>query len=322
MVRRIDFRCSRGALGGAGRAGARRGEHRRHHRPAEQPAQRRRRLAGRHLHRRLPECSPDTPGQFYTQAAGHPGCRLHPVHRQERRRPARPRSASSKTSGSTCRSASASTPRRPPSASWRPSPPASAPRRRRSGPAPSPSRCSASPRRRSPASPWSRSTTWCPPTANRPPSASASPARTSSSNPTSHGTATTTRASRSRSPPRRWATILKNRLVFNGKAGNGTFLTNPSTCHNPAQAQFAHTYSTYLRADSVEAPNGSFPNGSAFFEGALPPGVKPTGCPGVPFKPGDRGRPGNRPHRLARRRREVDRDRPLRARRRRSPTRT
>jgi hypothetical protein len=82
------------------------------------------------------------------------------------------------------------------------------------------------------------------------------------------------------------AKILKNRLVFTGVAGNGTFLTTPSTCHDPAEAAFAHTYSTFLRADSVEAPNAGFPNGSTPFEAALPPGVKPTGCNLVPFKPG------------------------------------
>jgi hypothetical protein len=88
------------------------------------------------------------------------------------------------------------------------------------------------------------------------------------------------------------AEILKNRLVFTGVAGNGTFLTTPSTCHDPAQAAFAHTYSTYLRADSVEVPDPGFPNGSSRFEAALPPGVKPTGCANVPFKPGIAVAPG------------------------------
>src|SRR5215213_6732837 len=86
--------------------------------------------------------------------------------------------------------------------------------------------------------------------------------------------------------------ILKNRLVFTGIAGNGTFLTNPSTCHDPAQAEFAHTYSTYLRADSVEVPDPAFPNGSNRLESAPPPGVKPTGCELVPFKPGIAVTPG------------------------------
>jgi hypothetical protein len=79
--------------------------------------------------------------------------------------------------------------------------------------------------------------------------------------------------------------ILKNRLVFQGRAGNGTFLTLPSTCFDPAQAGFEHVYSTLLRADSVEQPNPNFPNGSSYFESTLPPGIKPTGCDKVPFQP-------------------------------------
>jgi hypothetical protein len=79
--------------------------------------------------------------------------------------------------------------------------------------------------------------------------------------------------------------ILKNRLVFDGRAGNGTFLTLPSTCFDPAQAGFEHVYSTLLRADSVEQPDPNFPNGSSYFESTLPPGIKPTGCDKVPFQP-------------------------------------
>lgn len=79
--------------------------------------------------------------------------------------------------------------------------------------------------------------------------------------------------------------ILKNRLVFDGRAGNGTFLTLPSTCFDPAQAGFERVYSTLLRADSLEQPNPNFPNGSSFFESTLPPGIKPTGCDKVPFQP-------------------------------------
>jgi len=79
--------------------------------------------------------------------------------------------------------------------------------------------------------------------------------------------------------------ILKNRLVFDGRAGNGTFLTLPSTCFDPAQSGFEHVYSTLLRADSKENPNPTFPAGSSFFEAGLPPGVKPTGCDKVPFEP-------------------------------------
>jgi hypothetical protein len=86
--------------------------------------------------------------------------------------------------------------------------------------------------------------------------------------------------------------LLKNRLVFNGRAGNGTFLTLPSTCFNPAQPGFEHVYSTLLRAESEEAQNPTFPNGSTFFESSLPPGIMPTGCEQVPFEPTTAVSPG------------------------------
>jgi hypothetical protein len=81
------------------------------------------------------------------------------------------------------------------------------------------------------------------------------------------------------------ARILKNRLVFDGRAGNGTFITTPSTCHNPANAPFQHIYSTYLRADSYEESDPSFPNGSPFIESELPPNTMPIECGSIPFKP-------------------------------------
>ncbi|HWB68985.1 MAG TPA: hypothetical protein VG518_03325 [Solirubrobacterales bacterium] len=84
--------------------------------------------------------------------------------------------------------------------------------------------------------------------------------------------------------------ILKNRLVFNGVAGlggaGGPFLTNPSTCFDPAGQGFEHVYSTFLHADSYEEPAPAFPQGSQEVESPLPPGVMPTGCEQVPFEPG------------------------------------
>ena len=112
---------------------------------------------------------------------------------------------------------------------------------------------------------------------------------------------------------RRSARIYKNRLVFTGVAGNGTFLTNPSTCHDPSQAAFA--------AHLLDLPAGRLgrsarprpsPTARLRFEAALPPGVMPTGCANVPFEPGDRGQPGHRADRLARRRRRRG-HRPVRA---------
>jgi hypothetical protein len=84
--------------------------------------------------------------------------------------------------------------------------------------------------------------------------------------------------------------LLKNRLVFNGRAHadgfNGFFITTPSTCFDPNQPAFAHTYSTYARGDSVQNKDPEFPNGSPFVESPLPPGTSPKGCGSIPFHPG------------------------------------
>ncbi|HET8565871.1 MAG TPA: hypothetical protein VFL77_05295 [Solirubrobacterales bacterium] len=84
--------------------------------------------------------------------------------------------------------------------------------------------------------------------------------------------------------------LLENRLTFNGLAnagsGIGHFLTTPSTCFDPSSAQFAHTYSTYARGDSLQNPDPAFPDGSPFVESPLPPGTSPKSCNTIPFNPG------------------------------------
>jgi hypothetical protein len=84
--------------------------------------------------------------------------------------------------------------------------------------------------------------------------------------------------------------LLKNRLIFNGLAHvpghSGFFLTTPSTCLDPTQPAFAHTYSTYARGDSLLNPDPNFPEGSPFVESPLPPGTSPKGCGSIPFNPG------------------------------------
>lgn len=97
--------------------------------------------------------------------------------------------------------------------------------------------------------------------------------------------------------------VLKNRLVFDGRSGDGTFLTTPTTCFGPAYAAdwvpgqqpngpSGHIYSTFLRADSVGNPNPNFPNGSSFFESPIPPrsetsgpGTEPKDCGSIPYDP-------------------------------------
>ncbi|HET6571269.1 MAG TPA: hypothetical protein VFG58_07265, partial [Solirubrobacterales bacterium] len=88
--------------------------------------------------------------------------------------------------------------------------------------------------------------------------------------------------------------VLKNRFVFDGRAGDGTFITTPSTCFGPAvpSSPFVHLYSTRLRADSYEQPNPTFPDGSSFFESRIPPGTEPRECGSIPFDPSIGVNPG------------------------------
>jgi len=97
--------------------------------------------------------------------------------------------------------------------------------------------------------------------------------------------------------------ILKNRLVFNGRSGDGTFITTPTTCFGPAYApgwepgqqpggSSGHIYSTFLRADSVGKPDPNFPSGSSPFESPIPPqsetsgpGTEPQDCDTIPYEP-------------------------------------
>ena len=89
--------------------------------------------------------------------------------------------------------------------------------------------------------------------------------------------------------------ILKNRLVFNGRAGDGTFLTTPSTCHGQAFLESGSEYSTLLRAASYEEIEAgeSFPDGAgAYLESPIPPGTSPKSCTTIPYAPGLAVAPG------------------------------
>jgi hypothetical protein len=104
--------------------------------------------------------------------------------------------------------------------------------------------------------------------------------------------------------------ILKNRLVFDGTIGQGgaggAFLTNPSTCSNPDVQPFKDQYTTFLHADSVEEsapddgydlaapapPSAAFLAGSQLVKSPLPKGAKPEGCGKVPFAPTTSADPG------------------------------
>jgi hypothetical protein len=83
--------------------------------------------------------------------------------------------------------------------------------------------------------------------------------------------------------------IYKNRLVFDGRAGDGTFITTPSTCHGQAFTESGSEYSTLLKAASykeIEAGE-SFPDGAgAYLESPIPPGTSPKSCKAIPYTPG------------------------------------
>ena len=82
--------------------------------------------------------------------------------------------------------------------------------------------------------------------------------------------------------------ILKNRLVFDGRAGDGTFLTTPSTCRGQAFVESGSEYSTLLRAASYEEIEAgeSFPDGAgAYLESPIPPGTSPKSCNTIPYAP-------------------------------------
>ena len=89
--------------------------------------------------------------------------------------------------------------------------------------------------------------------------------------------------------------VLKNRLVFEGTSGDGTFLTTPSTCLGQAfpWGPSGHVYSTWLLADSwkekkeEEEKKGYVfpPSAEPSFESPIPQGAEPEECATIPYDP-------------------------------------
>lgn len=79
----------------------------------------------------------------------------------------------------------------------------------------------------------------------------------------------------------------KSRLVNVGTSGDGTYISNPTTCFDPDTG----AYSTFLRAQKSGDPP-TFPEGFTPFEAGLPPGVEQEGCALVPFEPSMAVTPG------------------------------
>ena len=116
--------------------------------------------------------------------------------------------------------------------------------------------------------------------------------------------------------------LLKNRLVFDGRSGDGTFITTPSTCFGPASSPFEHVYSTWLLASSVTKKRSRIRiprRRRPALRVEIPPGTSPKECGSIPFEPSIEVDPNttqtDSPSGPAV---EVDRSRPDRKRRRRT----
>ncbi|HEU4906517.1 MAG TPA: hypothetical protein VFT19_10455, partial [Solirubrobacterales bacterium] len=85
--------------------------------------------------------------------------------------------------------------------------------------------------------------------------------------------------------------ILKNRLVFDGTSGDGTFITTPTTCLGEATpaSPFRGVYSTWLLASSIaeeESAGYEFPaDAEPPLESRIPPGTSPKECGSIPYDP-------------------------------------
>ncbi len=82
--------------------------------------------------------------------------------------------------------------------------------------------------------------------------------------------------------------IYKDRLVFNGRTGDGTFITTPSTCNGRAFLESGSQYSTLLKAMSWQESEAgaAFPaDAGAYLESPIPPGTQPTSCNTIPYAP-------------------------------------
>jgi hypothetical protein len=86
----------------------------------------------------------------------------------------------------------------------------------------------------------------------------------------------------------------KSRLVNFGRSGDGTYITNPTTCFSSQLPPYEGIYTTFLRAESVALPEADFPASATPFGSdlSLPEGLTQTGCATVPFDPGIAVAPG------------------------------
>jgi hypothetical protein len=87
---------------------------------------------------------------------------------------------------------------------------------------------------------------------------------------------------------------LKSRLVNFGRSGDGTFLTNSTTCFSTELPPNQQAYTTFFRAEKRGEKLPDFPDGLTKVAATttLPPGTVHTKCGTVPFDPGLNVSPG------------------------------
>jgi hypothetical protein len=89
------------------------------------------------------------------------------------------------------------------------------------------------------------------------------------------------------------STLVSRLVNFGEETGDGTYINNPTTCFNPAEAAYQHLYSTWFRAKSYAEPNAVFPPSpsptstrEAKVQSSTGELIQQTGCANIPFTPG------------------------------------
>ncbi|MBA3866349.1 MAG: hypothetical protein H0X42_08385 [Solirubrobacterales bacterium] len=92
--------------------------------------------------------------------------------------------------------------------------------------------------------------------------------------------------------PNPGVSTLISRQVAEGRSGDGTYLTNPTTCFNSEDPGKTNIYASSFLAESYGEEDPSFPLGTSAIPATFPPGLIPTGCQNVPFDIGIKVDPG------------------------------
>jgi hypothetical protein len=93
-------------------------------------------------------------------------------------------------------------------------------------------------------------------------------------------------------------TLISRLINFGASPGDGTYISKPTTCFDPAEPANEHLYSTWFRAESYGTPNATFPHGSTPVENKIIDSsgqfFGQEGCDKVPFTPSIDVTPGTK----------------------------